>query len=160
MTTADEIVQAYQLQPHVEGGYFKETYRCLEPVNTEKGVRSAATLIYFLLKKGQTSKFHKIAFEEVWLFHGGAPLNVHMIYENGRIETLALGLGAKESAQVLIPKGVIFGAESTGDFSFVSCMVSPGFDFQDFTLFSKAEMLLKYPQHQEVIRRLHHSEGA
>ena len=152
----EDYIKKLNLTAHPEGGYFKETYRGYKVLDTERGKRNSATLIYFLLDSGNYSRFHRIAFEEIWMFHAGAPLHIHLIHNDGTLETRELSLEA--NPQVIIPPHTIFGAETTGDFSLASCMVSPGFDFKDFELFSKDYMLKVFPQQKEVIERLHSNE--
>jgi predicted cupin superfamily sugar epimerase len=154
-----ELVEKLGLLPHPEGGFYKETYRCAHVLDTPRGTRSAATLIYFLIGTGNFSRFHRIAFEEIWLFHAGSPLRVHMIDDSGQLKTVHVGLDPGCSPQIRIPAGVIFGSETSGTYSLVSCMVAPGFDFRDFELFNKAQMLAQFPQHEQIINHLHQNES-
>lgn len=154
MFTADYFIQQLKLELHVEGGYYRETYRSPLAVND----RSLSTCIYFLLEGEQLSRFHQLTADEIWFFHYGSPLIVHQIDQTGRLFTQMLGmnLDAGESPQLLIPAGTIFASETAdkNSFSLVSCMVSPGFEFEDFKLFTKEELKAIHPQHQEAIERL------
>lgn len=160
--TIEELVKHFQLLPHPEGGYYKETYRSATQVNNEclpadfNGPRSLSTAIYFLLTRGNFSAFHRIPSDECWHFYQGSPLNVYMISGDGKLSIIRLGndIHAGEVFQAVVPAGCWFASESTGDFSLVGCTVSPGFDFRDFEL-AYAEKLAKlYPQHDTTIRRL------
>ena len=154
MHTASYFIEKLSLQPHVEGGYYKEIYRSA----LTTGDRSLSTSIYFLLKEDQLSRFHQLTADEIWFFHQGATLIVHCIDSEGRLSQLRLGmdLDAGEQPQLLIPAGTIFASEVSDKTSFalVSCIVSPGFEFDDFKLFSKEELIEKYPQHKEIAERL------
>ena len=141
------------LKPHVEGGYYKELYKnshCL-------GERPIASTIYYLLKSGQVSRFHRLKSDELWLYHYGSPLRIVQMQKDGSQLAPVLGLAVErgERPQVTVPAGVIFGAEvvEPDSFCLVSCVVSPGFDPRDFELFSGAELLQKFPAQSDVIRR-------
>lgn len=160
MQDIQSIIDKLELLPHVEGGYFKETYRSELMHQTANGVeRSLSTLIYFLLPSGRYSRFHKIASDELWLYHLGAPVAIHQLLSDGSLKTDILGsdIVKGQQLQVLIPAGTLFGAEVLGEdtFALSACMVSPGFDFADFNLFEKESLLELFPQHSEVIIRLH-----
>jgi uncharacterized protein len=165
MYSSDYFISKLGLEPHIEGGYFKETYRNSFEIPDDEypmdfvGKRALSSIIYFLLESGQVSKFHKLKFDEIWFHHYGCPILIHIIDENGEYhtETLGLNLIAGEKPQVLLPAGVIFGAEllDENSFSLVSCLVSPGFDFRDFELFSQENLSLLYPEHTEIIKKLH-----
>jgi uncharacterized protein len=165
MYSANYFISKLGLEPHIEGGYYKEIYRnSFEIPNDEypmsfDGRRALSSTIYFLLESGQVSKFHKLKFDEIWFYHHGCPILIHIIDEKGEYQTATLGLNliAGEKPQVLLPAGVIFGAEplEENSFSLVSCMVSPGFDYRDFALFSQENLSLLYPKHTEIIKKLH-----
>jgi predicted cupin superfamily sugar epimerase len=131
--TADEIIAMLGLQPHPEGGHFRETFRDAAP----EGGRSASTLIYFLLKRGERSHWHKVDAVEVWHFYAGAPLKLSIAAaDQGPISTITLGidLAAGERPQGVVPQHHWQAAESLGDWTLVGCTVAPGFDFAGFTL--------------------------
>jgi len=96
--------------------------------------------------------------DEIWYFHGGSPLTIHVIHENGEYEEIKLGMNLEkdEVPQALVPKNSIFGSSvyDKDTFSLVGCMVSPGFEFQDFELFTQDDLLRQYPQHEEIILKL------
>jgi len=152
--TAAYFINELNLQPHVEGGYYKEIYR--SPLNIND--RSLSTTIYFLLEGEQLSRFHQLTADEIWFFHYGSTLLIHQIDSNGdlSVQKLGMNLSAGEHAQLLIPAGTIFASEmeDKNSFALVSCMVSPGFEFKDFTLFSKEELVKKYPGHHAIAQRL------
>ena len=154
MFTADYFIQHLGLQPHVEGGYYRETYRSTLTANE----RSLSTTIYFLLEGEQLSRFHQLTADEIWFFHYGSALVVHQIGQNGHLfsQKLGMDLDAGEVPQLLIHAGTIFASETAdkNSFALVSCMVSPGFEFGDFKLFTKEELNAIHPQHREIIERL------
>ena len=138
MIEADELIKFYEMTPHPEGGYFKETYRSREVISTPRGERSASTAIFYLLLKGQSSRLHRIKSDEMWHFYGGDPLIVFEKNDDGSIKETLLGSDFKQGQQVqyTVPAGRWFGAylPPGSDYSFVGCTVSPGFDFKDFEL--------------------------
>jgi len=156
------------LIPHPEGGYYKETFQSEERTSdkelqvTFEGQRKLYTSIYFLLTSNDISHFHRLKSDELWYYHGGSPLTIHIIHENGEYEEIKLGLNLEkgEVPQALVPKHSIFGSSVMGEdvCSLVGCMVSPGFEFQDFELFTQDELLLKYPQHRDIILKLAYKE--
>lgn len=152
------------LEPHPEGGYFKRTFESQEQITDQEltvdfeGKRMLYTSIYFLLTSNDVSHFHRLQSDELWYYHAGSPLSVHMIDENGEYTEYKLGLDLEngEVPQVLVPKNTIFGSsvQDRETFSLVGCMVSPGFEYQDFELFTQEELLLKYPEHKEIIVKI------
>lgn len=152
------------LEPHPEGGYYKRTYESTERITDQElsvdfeGERLLYTSIYFLLTSKDVSHFHRLKSDELWYYHGGSPLSVHIIDENGEYHERKLGLNLDkgEVPQVLVPKNCIFGSSVSDPdtFSLVGCMVSPGFEFRDFEMFTQAELLTKYPQHKDIIMKL------
>lgn len=153
---AAELIRQLRLQPHPEGGYFKETYRSALQIEAgQDRTRNVSTAIYFLLEGHDRSAFHRIKSDELWFFHQGQPLEIVFI-QNGQLVTVLLGndVARGEVPQAVVPAGVWFGAKvknSTG-FALVSCTVAPGFDFADFELASRQELLPQYPHLAEVIR--------
>lgn len=148
--SAEYYIEHLEMEPHVEGGYFKE---CL----LEKEERNLWSSIYFMLAKGEVSHFHRLKSDEVWYYHDGNALTIYMIDEAGKLTAAKLGLDLEkgEVPQVLVPKGMIFGSamEEEG-FSLVGCMVSPCFKYEEFELFERKKLLEKYPEHSDVILRL------
>jgi uncharacterized protein len=156
------------LTPHPEGGYFKNTYIATEYITDKElsvnfeGQRKLYTSIYFLLTSEDVSHFHRLKSDELWYFHGGSSLSVHVINENGEYQEMRLGMNLDEGElpQVLVKKNSIFGSsvKEKDTFSLVGCMVSPGFEFTDFEMFTQEELLQKYPQHEEIIMKLAYKE--
>lgn len=127
--TADEIIRILNLTPHPEGGWFKETFR-------DAGApRGASTAIYYLLKAGESSHWHRIDAAELWHWYAGAPLELR-IAGGVRRETRVLGTGlAKgERPQAVVPPYAWQSARSLGEFTLVGCTVAPAFDFAKFEM--------------------------
>lgn len=152
------------LTPHPEGGYYKRTFESEERISDQElsmnfvGTRRLYTSIYFLLTSNDVSHFHRLKSDELWYFHAGSPLTIHVIHEDGKYEEIKLGLNLDngEVPQALVKKNSIFGSSVMEEdtFSLVGCMVSPGFEFQDFEMFTQAYLLSKYPQYKEIILKL------
>jgi predicted cupin superfamily sugar epimerase len=131
--TADQIIALLGLEPHPEGGHFRETFRDAAGA----GGRSASTAIYFLLKRGERSHWHRVDATEVWHWHAGAPLKLSLsAADTAPVEHLTLGadLASGERPQGVVPPHHWQAAESLGDWTLVGCTVAPGFDFAGFTL--------------------------
>ncbi len=141
--TADEIIQMLDLQPHPEGGFYQSTYTGEESIEVSSAIRNLFTSIYFLLRSQDVSHFHRLKSDELWYFHKGSPIEIHMIEPNGEYKKVKLGLNLAEgeSPQYLVPKNTIFGSTvlEENSFSLVGCMVAPGFDFDDFKIFEQDE---------------------
>jgi uncharacterized protein len=127
---ADAIIRRLRLRPHPEGGYYRETFRDARA----KG-RAHSTAIYFLLKRGEVSRWHRIDAAEVWHFYAGAPLELK-IRSNGRTKAHVLGndLARKQVPQIVVPAHAWQCAKSVGDYTLVGCTVAPGFEFSKFEL--------------------------
>lgn len=157
MKSVQDWVNQLQLEAHPEGGYFKVTSANERTITSNTGLQVPLfTSIYFLLEDKNPSRFHRIASNELWYYHGGEPLTVHMIHQDGRYESVDVGPDPDKGHvfSFEVPKGVIFGSSVTSGFAIVSCMVSPGFDFKEFELFSYKELVEKYPEHEEIIKKL------
>ncbi|MFF2885935.1 cupin domain-containing protein [Paenibacillus sp. NPDC057967] len=163
-TSPEYWISKLELNAHPEGGYYKRTYQGEEKITDQElsvefnGHRWLYTSIYFLLRSQDISHFHRLKSDELWYYHAGSPLTIHVIHENGTYEEIKLGsnLEKGETMQYLVPKNSIFGSSvlESDTFSLVGCMVAPGFDFQDFELFTQQELLAQYPEHHEVIRKV------
>lgn len=130
---ASAIIARLGLQPHPEGGWYRETWRSDAPA----GERASATAILFLLDEGERSHWHRIGPAELWLWHAGSPLTLAMAASGeGPVTRMRLGpdVLAGEMPQVLVPPGHWQAAEAEAGWSLVSCVVSPGFEFSDFEL--------------------------
>jgi len=134
------LVEKYGLQPHPEGGFYKQVYCSISTVASHdhgEG-RPAMTHIYFLLLKGQVSRFHRVLHDEVWNFYEGAPLELITVNDEHICSTV-LGASDGDYASV-VPAGHYQGAQSTGDYTLVGCTVAPGFDFADFSFIEDQAM--------------------
>jgi hypothetical protein len=133
--TAAEMIARLDLQPHPEGGHFRETFR---DSHVDAQGRSASTAIYFLLARGERSHWHRIDAVEVWHYYAGAPLALRIADCDGARE-LRLGpdLAAGELPQAIVPPHAWQAARSLGDWTLVGCTVAPGFDFATFELAPK-----------------------
>lgn len=128
---ADELIAHLKLVPHPEGGWYRQTWVADGPG------RPSGTAIYFLLRAGEVSHWHRVDATEIWLYHAGAPLVLSVSETDaGPAEDHRLGpdLLQGEAPQVIVPPYHWQAARSTGDWTLVSCTVSPGFDFAGFTL--------------------------
>jgi predicted cupin superfamily sugar epimerase len=160
----NNLVSKLGLIPHPEGGYYKETFQSEEQISDHElsvnfeGRRKLYTSIYFLLTSDDVSHFHRLKSDELWYYHGGSSLSIHVIEESGEYKEIKLGmnLDAGEVPQVLVKKNSIFGSSVSekDTCSLVGCMVSPGFEFQDFEMFTQEELMKVYPQHEEIIMKL------
>jgi predicted cupin superfamily sugar epimerase len=129
----ETLIKKHDLAPHPEGGHFKEIYRSSQRVRSDlaPGRRNAVTHIYFLLKKGEISRFHRVVHDEIWNFYEGAPLQLIQFDANG-IKTQPIGPGCN-AYTAIVPGGAWQAAATTGRYSLVGCTVAPGFDFADFS---------------------------
>ncbi len=166
MKDARYYIERLGLTRHPEGGWFKETFRSdfvLPALGAPyDGVRVASTDIYFLLEAHDRSHLHRLQSEERWHFHAGGPMTVYALFPDGTRHDLRLGpdLERGQTFQVGVPAGSIFGAtvDASDDperaFSLVSCTVAPGFEFADFELCERAELLALHPEHRTLIEAL------
>jgi predicted cupin superfamily sugar epimerase len=129
---ADRIIAELGLAPHPEGGFYRETFRDDHPI----GGRASSTAIYFLLKAGQVSHWHRVDAVEVWHWHAGAPLMLSIAPPGGDVRTLRLGPAVLqgERPQGVVPTGHWQKAQSLGAWTLVGCTVAPGFEFAGFEL--------------------------
>jgi hypothetical protein len=163
---AQRHIERLALQPHPEGGYYRRTYTAEDTLAASAlperfgGARPASTAIHFLLPAGEVSALHRMQSDELWHFYAGDPLRVHMLHPDGRHESFLLGPDAEEGMvfQAVVPHGVWFGAELAGSpekgYALVGNTVAPGFDFADFELAGRDELVARYPEHRALIRRL------
>jgi predicted cupin superfamily sugar epimerase len=152
-----EIVERLGLQEHPEGGFYKETYRSNQTIETDKNVyRNISTAIYFLLENENKSLFHRIKSDELWFFHQGEALEIVFIKE-GVLNTIILGnnLEIGEVVQTTIPANTWFASrvKNLKGYSFVSCTVAPGFDFADFELAKREDLINEFPNLKETIEK-------
>ena len=130
--SADEVLAALALRPHPEGGWYAETWRDPAP----DGVRPASSAIYYLLRDGERSRWHRVDATEVWHHYAGDPLELSVEDEDGSVESVRLGsdLSAGERPQAVVPAGAWQAAIPLGAWSLVGCTVAPAFDFEGFEL--------------------------
>lgn len=152
-----------QLEPHPEGGFFKETYRDhrYTKINGSDGVsvhRNNSTAIYFLIEAGNFSALHRIKSDEVWHFYAGDALEVVEIDEKGALICTQVGSDIEKGQvfQYVVKAGRWFGSRVAGggSFALVGCTVAPGFDFADFEMAEREKLLDEFPQHAEMINAL------
>lgn len=162
MSGAKQLINKYNLQPHPEGGWYKQTYKCNEVIAAEalperfNAARFFSTAIYFLLEQGDFSAFHRIKSDECWHFYEGDPLHIYIIDENGELKIVSLGKGDHSTYQYVVPAHCWFASRPVpgSEYCFVGCTVSPGFEFDDFELANARELSNTYPQHKEIIKEL------
>jgi predicted cupin superfamily sugar epimerase len=148
----DERVKELNLQSHPEGGFYSENYR--SEINTEDKRGVLMTSIYFLLTSEHVSHFHRIKNDELWFHHEGSPISIHTLENGVHIEhILGKTHGTDCRPYQLIKGNTIFGSSvlEANSYALVSCVVSPGFDFKDFELFSHEQLLKDFPNEEEII---------
>ncbi len=159
----DNWIERYELQPHPEGGYYREIHRSSELVNLDRGERSAITSIVYLLGKNDCSHWHRILSDESWShLHGNADLCIHIIDEQGQYSSHLLGKNHQSALPVYtVPAKHWFAVETVlhqsqknnQEFALTSCTVAPGFHWEDFTLAKRDELTLLFPQHEAIISK-------
>ena len=127
--SAEEIIRRLELQPHPEGGWYRQTWE-----GPDIGGRASGTAILFLLRAGERSHWHRVDADEIWLWHAGAPLVLSLGVDAAREVTLGPDVLGGQAVQVVVPAGWWQAARSTGDWTLASCTVSPGFRFDGFEL--------------------------
>ena len=145
--TANEMHIRFNLQPCAEGGEFREIYR-----EKPNGVRPPSGVIYYALMPGEYSEFHTIDCDEYWLYHTGGTLEIWIIDSDGNIRKELLGMEERAQPCIFIKRGSIFGARhvrTSSEGTLLSCVTVPQFMYEGFTLFTKEEMLKKYPEVKE-----------
>jgi predicted cupin superfamily sugar epimerase len=130
--SADDIIRLLDLRPHPEGGHYRETFR---DAATVAGGRPASTAIYFLLRAGELSRWHRVDAAEVWHWYAGAPLSLAIVADGSRSDArLGTDLAAGERPQAVVPACAWQQAQSLGAWTLVGCSVAPGFEFAGFEL--------------------------
>ena len=156
-------INKLNLSKHPEGGYFSEIYRSGELIDSNalperySGDRCFSTSIYFMITDSSPSKFHKILSDEIWHFHDGAGLIIHLIDKEGNYSTVNLGRDiCKEKPQAVIPHGTWMAAEVNGkeNFSLIGCTSAPGFEFDDFQMADRKDLIDISPDNEELINKL------
>ena len=156
----DYWVKKYDMMDHIEGGKFQYgLYASNFKVNLSdyEGLERVGTsTCYYMLNSNEPGKFHKLRGDECWLFHDGTPLTMYLMdEETGNIETKLLGLCEKCEPLICVKGGTIFGEIGGEKYTFVSLETVPGYDDRDFYLFNKTELLLRYPQNEEIINKIY-----
>jgi hypothetical protein len=142
---AQALISDLRLEPHPEGGYFREVFRSprkVKPLDA-RPARSALTTIYFLLLKGQHSRWHRVASDEAWHFYEGDPLMVYWIDSENGVHEEVLASGPPYLPLCIVPAGCWQAAKPRGEYSLVGCTVGPGFDFQDFEMISQGSPVVE-----------------
>ena len=151
------VVATLGLAPHPEGGFFRETHRGALELDglPHGGPRAAHTAIYFLLPEDTFSALHVVrARDEVWHHYDGAPLELVLVHDDGRVERRVLGrdLAGGERPQAVVPAGVWQAARPLGGpHTLAGCTVAPGFDFRDFAMPERAELAARFAGHAEAL---------
>ena len=161
-TEAERLVRSLGLEPHPEGGWFREVFRSRERIPAAAlparfgGERSLATSILYLLPAGERSCFHRLRADELWCHHAGGPLRLHLL---GRDGARPLEVGGS-TPQGLVPHGTWFAAEPSEGYSMAGCFVSPGFEYADFELAERSALLAEFPGERALILRFTRESGA
>jgi predicted cupin superfamily sugar epimerase len=132
-----ELIERFALQPHPEGGWYRQGFRSPHEVRPadNRGARKALTAIYFLLRRGECSRWHRVRSDEIWTHLEGGPLHLHLSPDLTTVETQILGSAASNGTPLLVvAAGVWQAAEPAGDYTLAACFVGPGFEFEDFAL--------------------------
>lgn len=139
-TRHHELIDQMQLEPHPEGGFYRQIFKSDKQVNSPAhGLgRPAMTHIYFLLLEGQVSRFHRVLHDEVWNHYEGAPLRLYHIHQQ-QLREQRIG-GREHGYAAVIPAGNFQAAETTGEYTLVGCSVAPGFDFADFSFIEEPSL--------------------
>jgi len=164
MSSAVYWIDKLGLEPHPEGGYFREVYRSEDTVSKAglpdrfDGDRSAATLIYYLLRNDEFSTLHRIKSDEIWVHIAGGNLDIHQIRSDGEYKKHQLGknLDSNQTPVCVIEQGTWFGASLPDEntFCLCTCLVAPGFDFTDFEMGDPEQLKKAYPEHITIINKL------
>lgn len=164
MKREELLIKKLHLTQHPEGGYFKEIYRSTATIDKKSlpdcynGARNYCTSIYFLLTSDDFSAFHKINQDETWHFYEGSTLTIHQISPSGEYLKITIGndILNNQFPQYTVPGDYWFAAsvDQKNSYSLVGCTVSPGFDFNDFTLAEKNNLQKKFPNHKNIIEEL------
>lgn len=164
MTKTEQLIKQYDLKPHPEGGWYKQTYKSTGIIRAIAlpqgfgGDRVFSTAIYFLLEKGDFSAFHRIKSDECWHFYAGDPLHVFVIDHNGGLQIITLGnnIDKGETFQFVVPANCWFASRpATGsEYCLVGCTVAPGFEFEDLEMADAKSLAALYPRHTSIIKDL------
>lgn len=154
---ADHLIQRLGLKRLPgEGGYYKETYRSDQTAGND---RDLSTAIYYLITPEASSKMHRVSSDEIFHFYFGDPVQMLLLYPTGESRVVVLGdnLPSGQKPQLVVPKGTWQGAmvvEGDYGYAFMGTTMAPGFDLDDFELGALESLLLRFPQHEMLIREL------
>jgi len=154
------LVNHLRLRPHPEGGFYAETYRSTDEMIPEwtGSHRSVSTAIYFLLTAGIFSAFHRIRSDELWHHYMGGTAEIHVFDPGGDYSIIRLGTDITngEVPQALVPAGSWFASRVSPGVSYVlaGCTVAPGFDFADFEMAERDQLIQQYPRYEDIIRKM------
>ncbi|KAJ4708772.1 RmlC-like jelly roll fold [Melia azedarach] len=187
MLTATEIATKFNLKPHPEGGFYSETFRDTSVILSKSQLpsqykvdRPVSTSIYFLLPSGSVSHLHRIPCAETWHFYVGEPITIFELNEDGQIKLTCLGndIESDQKPQYTVAPNVWFGSFPTKDidilpdgtvneaeprdaeshYSLVGCTCAPAFQFADFELGKRSELVSHFPNHESLISFLTFSD--
>ena len=152
---ADYWIKKLDLQPHPEGGYYKEMFRSRNEIYRESEIRKACTSIYYLIADNDYSAFHRLKSDELWYFHKGEPIFIHVINPQGVYQCIELSDSDSGNLQAVIPPDSWFAAELPGGtgFALTSCAVAPGFEFLEFEMGDDQLMINEFHEHRELLMK-------
>ncbi|MBE0618706.1 MAG: cupin domain-containing protein [Proteobacteria bacterium] len=153
MERARDVIRRLDLLPHPEGGHYREVHRSRVSLGTPPGFpggRSALTAIYFLLEQGDFSALHRVRSEEAWVHLGGAPLELVILGTPAQVRRLA-PVSEGGTPLAVVPPGALQAARSRGAWTLTTCLVAPGFEFADFEMPGREELLRRHPECAEVV---------
>lgn len=162
MNNVDFWIERLRLEPHPEGGFYREYYRASARLPgtapADAAGRSLCTAIYYLLERGRSSAFHRIRSDEIWHFHSGGPLLFYSVAPDGSFSSATLGADptAGHALNIVAPAGHWIAAEPSPEslFSLVSCTASPGFEFRDLDMADPEQLISTCPAREALIRKL------
>lgn len=159
--TVEALIDRLDLQSHPEGGYYRRTYESDRRIDVEDNggsspvERRAGSAILYLLPATEVSRFHRLKSDEIWHYHWGNSLTLHVLERDGyRTEILGPNLENGEQPQVTVEGGRWFGATVGSGYTLVSCTVVPEFDYEDYELASEEQLKRQFPEHGDVIEEL------
>jgi uncharacterized protein len=152
---AARLVKKLVLEEHPEGGYFKQTYRSDTIVNVEGygGPRNISTAIYYMLVGGQFSAFHRIRSDEIWHHYAGGSISLYAINDGGKMSKIKIGNNGTPQAVIQAGTWLAAALDNKRSYCLLGCTVSPGFDYRDWELGKRNELVRMYPQHRTLIER-------
>lgn len=152
---AVRLVRKLGLEEHPEGGYFKQTYRSDTIVNVEGygGPRNIASAIYYMLVGGQFSAFHRIRSDEIWHHYVGSSITLYAINDGGKMSKEKIGNNGTPQAVIKAGTWLAAALDNKRSYCLLGCTVSPEFDYRDWELGKRNELVRMYPQHRARIER-------